>query len=69
MTGDTVDDLFKGARYAAVSDLHGKQKRNACSNTHDRHQLAQRLHAQMTPIETKQCAKTDHRPISAVSGS
>jgi hypothetical protein len=69
MTGDTMYDLFKGARDTAVSDLHSKQKRNARGDPNDRHQLTQRLDTQMTPIETKKRAKTDHRPISAVAGS
>ncbi len=64
--GDAVRDFFEGARDAAVGDLDGEQQRDAGGDPDDRHQLAQRLHAQVAPVEEQQRAQVaDHPPIAA----
>ena len=63
--GDAVRDFFEGAGDAAVRDLDREQQRHPGGDAGDRHQLAQRLHAQVAAVEQGEGAQAaDHRPLA-----
>ena len=62
MPRDAVRDFFERADDRAVRDLDAEQQRHAGGDAGDRHQLAQRLHAQMAPVKSRQRSQLlDHR--------
>ena len=66
---DAVRDFFERADDGAMRDLHREQQRHASGDAGDRHQLAQRLHAQVVAVEHRQRAQlADHCPLAESAG-